>query len=66
MDKQDEILLSLGRIEGQLIEIATLPKRVSALESYQAKIKGAVAVLGTMWLALVAVLVKWVGFSYGK
>ena len=45
MDTYDEILRALGRIEGQLIEIAKLSERVSRLESWQAWMKGGLAAL---------------------
>ena len=45
MDKYDDILRSLGRIEGELIGIRKLSERVSKLEMWQAWLKGAWAVL---------------------
>ena len=40
-----EILHALGRIEGELIEIRTLSQRVSILEQWQSRLKGAWTVL---------------------
>lgn len=60
---EEEILRSLGRIEGQMVELNKLPARVSALESYTTKIKGAVAVLSMLWLALLAYMK---GRSFGS
>jgi len=47
MDAYEEILRSLGRIEGRLIEIGNLSQRVSRLEACHAWLKGA-------WAALIA------------
>ena len=44
MDILHEILRALGRIEGELIEIRKLSERVSALEVWQSRIRGAWAV----------------------
>ena len=46
MDIFSEILHKLGRIEGELVEIRKLCKRVSALEQTQSWFKG--------WLAMLA------------
>ena len=62
----DEIMLALGQIQGQLIQLGTLPERVKNLEVYQGRIKGAVVILGGLWAALVTVVVKYVGLSYAK
>jgi len=35
MDRDDEILRALGRIEGELVEIRMLSQRVSTLEQWQ-------------------------------
>jgi hypothetical protein len=45
MNKQDEILRALGRIEGELVEIRKLSERVRKLEFFHWLLKGA-------WLAL--------------
>lgn len=45
MDIIQEILRSLGRIEGQLAEIHKLSERVTALEVWQSWLKGAWTVL---------------------
>lgn len=45
MDTASEILLILGRIEGELIEIRKLSERVSTLEQWQSRLKGGWAVL---------------------
>ena len=47
MDIDQEILRTLGRIEGELIEIRKLSQRVSKLEMWQSWLKGA-------WAALLA------------
>jgi hypothetical protein len=45
MDKDDEILRALGRIEGRLEGIQKLSERVSILEQWQSWLKGAWAML---------------------
>jgi hypothetical protein len=52
MDTQEEILRSLGRIEGELVEIRKLSERVRKLEILQSWLKGGWAVLTTAWLYL--------------
>jgi hypothetical protein len=47
MDKYDEILRSLGRIEGRLIGIEKLSDRVGRLETWLAWLKGG-------WAAMLA------------
>ncbi len=47
MDKHDETILLLGRIEGRLIEIGKLSERVSKVETSLAWLKGG-------WAAIVA------------
>jgi hypothetical protein len=47
MDAFSEILLALGRIEGELIEIRRLSERVRMLEVWQSWLKGG-------WAAVVA------------
>jgi hypothetical protein len=59
MDRFDEILRALGRIEGEMIEIRKLNQRVSKLEMWQSWLKGGWAVL----VAAYAYLLR--GF-YGK
>lgn len=50
MDKYDEILRSLGRIEGRLIGIDKLSERVSKVETWVAWLKGG-------WAAMLAAYV---------
>jgi len=45
MDKYNEILRALGRIEGELVEIRKLSERVWILEHWQSWLKGAWAIL---------------------
>jgi len=45
MDKNDEILLALGRIEGRIIGIEKLADRVGKLETWMAWLKGGWAML---------------------
>ncbi len=45
MDKYDEIMRTLGRIEGRLDHLTGVPDRVSKLEQWQAWLKGGWAVL---------------------
>ena len=45
MDKYDEILLSLGRIEGRLMGIDKLSERVAKVETWLAWLKGGWAAL---------------------
>ena len=45
MEAYEEILLALGRIEGELVEIRKLSQRVSAIEHWQSWLKGAWAIL---------------------
>ena len=52
MDRYDEILRALGRIEGELIEIRKLTERVRKLEVWQAWLKGAWAALVAAWAYL--------------
>ena len=59
MEIYHEILLTLGRIEGELIEIRKLSQRVSMLEQCQAWLKGACAAL----MAAMAYVIRTV---YGK
>ena len=40
MDTNNEILRSLGRIEGELVEIRKLSQRVASLELWQSWLKG--------------------------
>ncbi len=45
MDAYEEVLISLGRIEGRLIEIGSLSQRVSKIEVSLSWLKGAWASL---------------------
>ena len=47
-----DILLAIGRIEGELVEIRKLSQRVSMLELWQSRLKGAWAVLAAMCVYL--------------
>jgi hypothetical protein len=52
MDAYDEILRSLGRTEGELVEIRKLSERVSKLEALQSWLKGGWAVLVAAYVHL--------------
>lgn len=52
MEKYDEILRTLGRIEGELIEIRKLSDRVSSIELWQSWLKGGWAALTLAWTYL--------------
>jgi hypothetical protein len=52
MNKIDEILRALGRIEGELAAIRNLSARVSRLEIWQSWLKGAWAALVAAWAYL--------------
>ena len=52
MNKDDEILRSLGRIEGRLIGIEKLFERVRKLEMWQSWLKGAWGALVGAWFYL--------------
>lgn len=56
----EEIIRSLGRIEGKLTEISTLPQRVRSLEIWRAFLAGGMALLVTLvgWVLLIAPLLK--------
>jgi hypothetical protein len=58
MDKIDIILLTVGRIEGELIEIRKLNARVSHLERWQAWLKGGWAAVVAMYVHLCRVLTQ--------
>jgi hypothetical protein len=45
MGKYNKILRSLGRIEGEFVEIRKMSERVSQLERWQAWLKGGWAVM---------------------
>ena len=45
MEAHEEILLALGEIRGELVEIRKLSERVSAIEHWQSWLKGAWAIL---------------------
>jgi len=49
----NEILRSLGRIEGELIEIRKLNARVSRLEIWQSWLKGLWAALAAAWASVI-------------
>jgi hypothetical protein len=48
----NEILRSLGRIEGELVEIRKLSERVTRLEVRQSWLKGLWAALAAAWVYL--------------
>jgi len=52
MDKYDEILRSLGRIEGRLTGLTDLADRVSSLERWQAWLRGGWAILAAAYAHL--------------
>ena len=52
VDTLNEILRTLGRIEGELIEIRKLSERVTKLEAWQSWLRGGWAVLLLAWLYL--------------
>ena len=54
-----QILRSLGRIEGELVEIRKLGERVSKLEQWHAWLKGA-------WAALAASFAYLFRLAYGR
>lgn len=54
----DEIMRSLGRIEGELVTIRQLSTRVSALEKWQSRITGAMSLLGLLWTAAFGYFLK--------
>jgi hypothetical protein len=65
MTPTEEILHSLGRIEGrfegvekQLTEIHSLTTRVNNLENKNSKLYGALTLLGLLWTAAAAFLLK--------
>jgi hypothetical protein len=53
MDAWKEVLVMLGRIEGELVEIRKLSERVRSLEVWQWWLKGAWAVIVAAYLYLV-------------
>lgn len=59
MDRFNEILLALGRIEGEMVEIRKLNGRVSRLEVWLAWLRGG-------WAVLVAAYAYMVRGIYGK
>ena len=59
MDRYDEILRTLGRIEGELIGIRKLSERVSRLELWHSLLKAGWAVL------MSAYALMW-RFAFGK
>jgi hypothetical protein len=52
MDTLNEILRTLGRIEGELVEIRKLSERVTKLEAWQSWLRGGWAVLLLAYLYL--------------
>jgi hypothetical protein len=58
MDKCDQILFLLGRIEGELVEIRKLSERVSRVERWQSWLKGAWAVLACAFAYLCRVTIN--------
>ena len=52
MDRDDEILRALGRIEGEFIEFRKLSERVRRLEIWQAWLKGGFAALASAYAYL--------------
>lgn len=52
----EEILRTLGRIEGTLVEISTLPKRVRSLELARSYIIGGGAAIGSLLLVIELIL----------
>ena len=59
MDTLNEILLILGEMRGELVQIRKLSERVSALEQMQAWLKGA-------WAALAVARASAFKAIYGK
>ena len=55
MTRHDEVMRSLGRIEGELVEIRKLSERVNRLEVWQSWIRGAWAVVVAAYVYLVKV-----------
>lgn len=62
---EQDIIRSLGRIEGkfevmeaQIGEIHGLTKRVAKLESTNSRLYGALTIIGLLWSAAVAYLLK--------
>jgi hypothetical protein len=58
MNKQDEILRALGRIEGELVEIRKLSERVRKLEVLHWWLKGGWTALAAAWLYLCRQILK--------
>jgi hypothetical protein len=52
MDKWDEVLRSLGRIEGLLVGMSDVPERVSSLEMWQSWMKGGMAAIAAAFAYL--------------
>jgi hypothetical protein len=59
MNRYDEILRALGRIEGELVEIRKLSERVNKLEVWQSWLKGG-------WATLVAAYVYLCRVAFGR
>ena len=49
LDTRSQILRTLGRIEGELVEIRKLGERVSRLEQWHAWLKGAWTILAAAY-----------------
>lgn len=56
----EDVLVALGRIEGKLEEISTLPKRVRTLEAWRSFLAGGMALLVLIvgWVLLLAPLLR--------
>ena len=59
MPTNHDILLAIGRIEGELVEIRKLSQRVSTLEIWQSWLKGG-------WAAVVAMYVYLCRATYAR
>ena len=59
MNTYDEILRSLGRIEGELVQIRKLSERVTKLEIWQSWLKGG-------WAALLSAYIYLCRIALGK
>ena len=59
MNEYSEILIMLGRIEGELVEIRKLNLRVSRLEICQSWLKGA-------WAAIIGLYAYLCRVTYGR
>lgn len=64
-NNEQDTIRSLGRIEGKLegieltlTEIHALTARVTKLESFNSKLYGALTIIGLLWSATVALILK--------